>query len=173
MNPEQQAFVIINALQGLQQAAPRRPVMFAELVHFTFASAAVDEAHIQGCLGTDLNLRRRFNALLRQRRLTGAPREARAQHSAAIEQRQGEGFVLKFRTSKAVSTQIYLILELQRELAIDTQKELILIGSVNDAVMRLVFPAPEDFKTQHILLDSDPKLDILRHGECEISLLQA
>lgn len=169
----EQAFIAIKGEQGLNQPVDNKPVLFAEVLHYVKGTAPVDYVRVEEALGTDLGLRRLFNQLLAEHRLAFAPMEASADDGRDIDRRVSRGFSLAFRASRADATQIYVILELLPESGAIEGRGVSLLIEKDNRVRRINFPDIQDHATQTILLADDEILELLKHTDSQLSLIQA
>lgn len=167
----EQVFVALKALQGLAQGGAVRPVLYSEVYHFVCASNADDCSRIETALKSDMRVRRLLREIVDKRRVATLPRAAMAQDTTTVEQRVGDGFILKFRPSHAKENQVYVVLEIQSSLGISDGQAFTLIAVDESSFSRLNFPPVADGRSQTILLKSDERLKMLRNPELELNLI--
>lgn len=171
----QQAFVALKGLQGLWADEPQlRPVLLADIAAYIGggSQAAEDEKRVAQAITSDLRVRRQFKQLLAQQVVATVPQEALAQDTAMADERQGDGFCLKFRTSRADASQVYVILELDTKLASADGQQYQLIAEPQDTVLRLPFPGLNKLRAQLIMLSDDERLGYLRDPKVELHLVR-
>ena len=167
----EQAFVVASALQGVRQYRPSSRISFAHLMCYLEGAESVNRDEIELALGSHLPLRRMFNDLLAKRAVATLAREARADDGSAIQTRQGEGFSVLFRESKASPDQVFVILKLATDHTVPHGRELLLVAQCDEATISLKFPVPDDDRSQLILLDTDDRLHLLRNPDSALYLV--
>jgi hypothetical protein len=167
----EQVFVALKGLQGLAQGGARRPVLYSEVYHYVHGSHAGDSNRVEMALKSDMRVRRLFRQIVDKQRVATSPSAAVAQDTTTIEQRVGDGFILKFRPSHAKGDQVYVVLEIQASLGISDGQAFSLIAVNESSASRINFPPVVDGRTQAILLESDERLKMLRNPELELNLI--
>ncbi len=167
----EQLFVGLSDQRSLRQGGNQAPVMFAQILHYIRGGEGIDKTHVEQAVNTDLRCRRIFQQLLTSQRVAFAPKEARADDSAPIDNRQTRAFNLKFRASKADAQQIYVILQVTAEAGLADGQKVSLLAVGNQQVKQLQFPVLQDGQTLTILLQGDDCLELLRDAETELSLV--
>jgi len=141
-------------------------VSFCEL--YAYANNQQHEATpaLKKALSSDLRTRRDLNLLLRKHAIAFMERAAAAS-SGDIEKREGDGFNLTLKPSKANPDQIYLIIEAFEREEIPT---LLFIESDEVGVLRLKIDDYYDGEAQILLSSQDDVVKALRNHASEVIL---
>ena len=136
--PAESVFVAVKALHGLHSQAGKSQVLMADIVQYV-TGAEDPNQKVATAVKLDLRVRRQLQQVLQHQRLSVAPAEALAQDAAEIEMRIGEGFRILFRPSRADSNQIYVVLELGKELEIQDGIDMLVIAQGENDIARIQF----------------------------------
>ena len=164
------AFIALKALQGIHQCAADTPVLMADVVHY-LQGGEQRKQHIEQAISSDLRVRQQYRMLLQQMRVATASKEALAQDAAELDVRQGEGFRILFRRSRADAGQTYVILELDEHSDLSPDVDYMLLAEDEQTVVRLLFVAPGSGRSQTILPSDDGQLATLKKSDVELSLI--
>ena len=145
--------------------------MFADVLHYVVGSSAIDVTKVGNAINSDLKLRRIYKQLLGQNRVAFGPREAHAQGEEEIALRNGEGFCIKLKVSKANAKQVYVILTVEQPEQFKSDKAIALHVTSEQTQFRLDFPALVDGKSQSIVASDDERLTALKNINTELSLV--
>lgn len=164
-------FVLASSLQGIRRARETAHVGFAHLVHYVEGRDFEGSERVEAALRNDLSLRRTFKQLLSRRSVAALPQEAQADDGARVSQREGEGFSVLFRPSKANPDQLYVILRVFPDFGAAEGKAFMLVAELDDEVTRVRFPELLDGQSQCILPIDHAPLAALQAPKSHISLV--
>jgi hypothetical protein len=172
----EQAFVALQGRRGLTQEAAQRqqvlkPVTFAEILHYVLGKTDIDIERVAKAINSQLNCRRTYQQLLTQNQVAYAPKAACAQEDELIDLRNGEGFKLKLRSSRARPEQVYVVLEVFYPQQFIAAKPVIMHIVTEQMQQRLNFPPLVDGQSQFILQVEDQRLVALRDINAELYLV--
>lgn len=163
-------FVALKMLQGVHQHQAQAPVLMSDILHY-LQGGEQRVQDIEQSIKTDLRARQQYRMLLDQMRVASATREALAQDVAELDVRQGDGFRILFRQSRADSGQTYVILELDTHSRLQQNVDYMLLAEDETTVVRLLFVAPSGGRSQTILPTDDSQLATLKNPDVELSLI--
>ena len=158
------AFATVDILTGSERPTERR-VGHADLYAYaTRPERGMDET-LRHALDTDPALRRDLDRMIDRQAIYHFPRVAAAS-SGAVKEREGEGFKIRFRESKAAEGQTYVIIEIE-DPASAAPRSLFLCGT-DKHYGKIELPDEQDGVIQ-LLLDNDSEaLMALRDVKTEI-----
>ncbi|MEL7538020.1 MAG: hypothetical protein AAFZ58_15680 [Pseudomonadota bacterium] len=163
---------VAKALTGLKSPSESpKPVLMNDLVEHLRGHRPGSEARINAALAANGDLAALFSMLVRQHRVTHAPRLVAAQSAGAVDERQGEQFVVRLRGSNADPSQVYVILEFDPTGAIQDGQAVNLLAEKAATMATQSFPALHDFRTQVIVDQSSDLCALLRDPDSEISII--
>ena len=163
-------FIALKALQGIHQCEAELPVLLADVVHY-LQGGERRKQQIERAISSDLRVRKQYRMLLQHMRVATAAREALAQDVAELDVRQGDGFRILFRRSRADAGQTYVILELDAHSDLSPDVDYMLLAEDEHTVVRLLFVAPDAGRSQTILPSDDGQLATLKKPDVELSLI--
>ena len=155
----------------LQQAPADRPVLPADIAAFAAGRDGAMADAVATALSSDLSARRLYRELLGQKARAHSGLQACAQDSAEVVQREGDGFEIRFRSSRADPHQRYvtLVMKPSHPLPEGTAVQLHVLG--DDTVLRLDFPPLIDQTSQRLFSSDSLELAMLRRDDTEILLV--
>ena len=171
----EQVFTALQTKRALGRTiSGEKPVMFADIVRYVMGNDD-QEGVVYQAICNDLSKRRMYQQALNQSRFAFGKQEAHAQSAGEIELRQGEGFTIKLKFSRANANQCYVILLLDESLLsksvlADPDRAIILHISDTEQHKRLQFPPLLDGKSQLMMLADDERLILLKNINTELSL---
>jgi len=166
------AYSLLRGMRGLSSPGQvEKPVIFNDLYGYILGSPNIDRSMVEKELESNVKLKAICAEILSRERTFFASRLVAAQSTEVLDQRTGEGFVLKIRESKADPNQYYLILEVD---ILSYQKEhsrVVLHAYTDEQSGSCVFPALQDGKSQIIMEKDNKLLKLLRDSDPEISIV--
>lgn len=161
-------FVALDTLDQITRADPSlaRKVGFNELYAYANDPAHQPSAELLAGLTTNLALRRDFQRLLDKQAIAHLPRLAAASSGDANE-REGDGFTLRLRPSKAQDDQVYLLIDAQDR---DDSPRLLFVEEENGPVHRLIIDDFFEGEAQILLNLQDDILKALRNVKSSVIL---
>lgn len=176
-DPNDQATVAVasyllmrDALSGTGRCE-NEPLLPWRIARYAAGDANVDAAAVASALRQDVSLYRLYRTLLEAHAFGRSPRQAAAQSLALTGRREGEGFVLEFRTSRAHADQVYVTLGIDplREVREGAQVQLHVLTEGD--LLRLEFPPLTGRSSQRLFLANSPELALLRRNDSELVLV--
>lgn len=149
--------------------APRDGVAaggFTELYAYATRPDRAPRAELLAALETDDELRRRFEALLRDIAFYRLPQVAAAS-GAAVSHRAVEGCRISLRESRAEASQVFVIIELDDRTA---KPGSLFVCGAGQAVRRVALPEPREGRVQLLLEAGSDIVQGLRDIDTEIFL---
>ncbi len=166
------AYSLLRGMRALNKPTlTTKAVIFNDLYLYVMGSDRVDRSAVEQVLEGNEKLKSVYEKMLYGERLFYTQRLVAAESNEHIDQRSGEGFVLKIRESKADSNQYYLILEVDPLLYRKAKRTVVLHACTDKVTSSCVFPALYDGKTQLIVSKGDKLLTLLRESDPEISIV--
>jgi len=160
------------ARDATESAVGARPVMPSDVVAFALGRPVHDREALYAGLTPHLGMRRLYREMFKSNRIGQSPLQACAHSGGTITSRQGEGFMLRFKTSRASAEQVYVTLEIRHELDL-TEGETVDIHAIGERqVLSVRFPPVHDGKAQRLFEHSDPVLALLRDDRAELELIK-
>jgi hypothetical protein len=145
---------------------PRR-IGFSDLYAYATRADSVMDDTLRRALDENQRLRQDLHCLLGKGAIHHFPRVAAAS-SGAVENREGDGFRIRLKQSRAVDTQTYVIIELA-EGQTDTPTTLF-VGNPDKEYVKQALPEAQD-RTIQLLVESDSELvAALRDVQMEVFL---
>lgn len=149
------------------------PLLPWRIARYAAGDADADAAAVAVALRQDVSLYRLYRALLDAHAFGMSPRQAAAQSLALTGRREGEGFVLEFRASRAQADQVYVTLGIDplREVREGAQVQLHVL--TDGDLLRLEFPPLVGRSSQRLFLAESPELALLRRNDSELVLVMS
>lgn len=147
------------------------PVLPWHVAGYAAGVRNVDPDRVADALRRDVNLYRFYRAVLQARSFGTSPRQAAAQGLAWMERRQGEGFVLEFRASRAQPDQVYVTLSIDPLRDVPLESVLHLHVLAQGDLLRLEFPPLSGRSSQRLFLADSPELRLMRRNDSELVLV--
>lgn len=169
--PSESLFIAVKALQGLHSQDGKRQVRLADVVEYVRSGIDRNQM-VEAAIKTDLTIRRQLQMILQHQRISVAPAEALAQDSSELEMRIGQGFQILFRRSRANTDQVYVVLELEKELEVNDGDDILLIAEGELAIARLQFTNISNGRSQTILRTDDDKFAVIKNPNNALSILK-
>src|SRR5262249_23508372 len=145
-----------------------RPVTFQDLRAWLQASSsAPPPARLRLALASDARLRADLDRLL-ERTASWRGRRASAASSGLLESREGEGFQLRLKPSRAGSGQVYLLITLTGERSQDPS--VLVVRSPGGDYFKWVLPGPQSGVIQILADETADGLRLLRDPKSELYL---
>lgn len=163
------SYLQARAALGTAESLPR-PLLPWQVAAYV-AGDGEDDAALAQALRSDLRMYRLYRDLLKTRVAAVSPRQAAAQDRSESPAREGEGFRLSFRNSRADAGQVYVTLELGAAQMRPDGSRVQLHVIAADALLRLDFPPLADGRSQRLFLASSAELALLRRGDTEVLLV--
>jgi len=139
---------------------------FSELYAYANKSHHKTSATLEKALAHDLRTRRDLKRLINKRSIAFIARAAAAS-SGDIEMREGNGFRLTLKTSKANNDQIYLIIEALESTEVPS---LMFIQNDEIGILRFEIDDFEEGEAQFLLSKEDDVVKALRNHASEVIL---
>ncbi len=150
----------------LEGNGDRPAIGFADLYRYATDPDYQPKPELVRAVSDNLDLRRDFEALLRNTALVRLPQVAAAS-SGAIQTREAEGCRLAFRESRADSDQLYVIIELTDKAA---QPSSLFVCGDGQLVQKISLPTPRDGRVQLLLDAGSDLVAALRNIDSEVFL---
>lgn len=147
------------------------PLLPWRIARYAAGDAESDPAAVANALRQDVSLYRFYRALLAARAFGTSPRQAAAQSLTLAGRREGEGFVLEFRTSRAQVSQVYVTLSIDPLREAHEGVPVHLHVLTDGDLLRLEFPPLMGRSSQRLFLADSPELALLRRNDSELVLV--
>lgn len=161
-------FIALDTLDQITRPAPSvtRKIGFNELYAYANDPAHPPARDLHDALANNLALRRDLKRLLNKQALAHLPRLAAAS-SGEISERDGDGFTLRLRASKAQEDQIYLLIQTEDR---DDSPRLLFVEDENGMLHRLIIDDFSEGEAQILLNLQDDILKALRNVKSTVIL---
>ena len=180
-SPEEACFIKLQTIRALYRQANqeenRNKVSLRDLGLWFYQPGGERDILVKKALETDLGLYACYRRLRDYSSKVIIPKSAMAS-SHKVERRDGDGFRVFMKPSRANPDQIYVILECDESTGIADEQEIILLIELEGAArengfpMRMTFPPVSGGRTSLLLSRSNPVLDRLSDDDCEIRMVE-
>jgi len=166
------AYSFLRGMRGLNRPGQLdKPVIFNDVYGYIIGSPNIDRSLVEKEIEGNTKLKAMVKEILSKERVFFLSRLVAAHSTEAVEQRTGEGFVLKIRESKADSDQYYLILEVDILSYQKDHSRVVLHAHTDEKSASGVFPALQEGKSQIIVEKDNKLLTLLKNSDPEISIV--
>ena len=157
-----------SGLKGLQDNAHlQRPIIFTDIHNYILGISNAATPRVVAALRSDLGVRRQYNELLKTHTQLHIPRAAAAASANIVTERETDTLAIKVVAARGRS-QHYLILQVNHPDTVKDDTELVLHVVVGENSARCNFPPLQGGRTQLILDDDDPLMELVTHLNAEI-----
>jgi hypothetical protein len=161
-------FIALDTLDQISRPDPDLPrkIGFNELYAYANDPDHSPASDLIAALSTNLDLRRDLKRLLDKQALAHLPRLAAAS-SGEVTEREGDGFTLRLKPSKAQEDQVYLLIQTQDR---DDSPRLLFVEDEDATLHRLVIDDFLEGEAQILLNLQDGILKALRNVKSSVIL---
>ena len=149
------------------------PLLPWHIARYAAGDPDVDSSAMAKALRQDISLYRFYRALLDAHAFGMSPRQAAAQSLALTQRREGEGFSLEFRASRAQADQVYVTLSIDTLRVVREGAQVQLHVLTDEDLLRLEFPPMVGHRSQRLFLSGSPELSMLCRNDSELILVMS
>lgn len=165
----EQAFVLLRAESGYLSEWRPSAVTASHILNYARGAFLANQAQVEHAIANDLRWRQLYSKALKTGRFSYAPKVAAAS-DGQLSERQGDGYSLRWRSSRAEAGQVYLMLSVDAEQEYEGGSELVLHVLTEHQAARCSFPALHDGRSQVVIESQDLLLALLTNKDAELFL---